>query len=305
MQSTTARQCAKSRECPEARECPECSGRVREDGNEQVCTDCGLVVDRDAIDRGPEWRSFPDDDSNQERTGAPLTPARHDNGLSTEIGRSPDVPAQRKRRLARMRRHHHRASAPSKVLRNRRQAFTEIHRMAERLSLPDPFRDRACVRFAEAQDADLLRGRSIEGIASAAVYVVCRTAGISRTLAEVTEVSRIDGDHLRTAYAALNRELDVETGPIDPAEYLPRFASELDLSTAVERRAHELVDAAADAGLTNGSNPCGVAAGCLYTAAREHEADLTQAAAAEVAGVSTATLRTTYHALTEPPEMEA
>ena len=280
-------------------ECPECAGRVRERDGERVCTDCGLVVGTDRMDRGPEWRSFPDTETERERTGAPLTRARHDRGLSTEIGRSRDAPPHRKRRLARMRREHRRASTPSKVMRNRRSGFTEIHRMADRLSLPEALRERACVRFAEAQDADLLRGRSIEGFASAAVYAVCRAAGVARTIEEVVAVARIDADRLTTAYGVLNRELDVETGPIDPAQYLPRFASELDVSTDTERRAHELLDRAADLGLTNGRNPCGVAAGCLYTACRERGGDLTQQAAAEVADVAPATLRGTYQALSK------
>lgn len=272
---------------------------MRERDDECICSECGLVVDVDRMDRGPEWRSFPDAGTDRERTGAPLTRARHDRGLSTEIGRSRDAPPQRKRRLARMRRQHRRASAASKVLRNRRSGFTEVHRMADRLSLPDSLRERACVRFAEAQDADLLRGRSIEGFATAAVYAVCRAAGMARTIEEVASVSRIDADRLTTAYGVLNRELDVETGPIDPAQYLPRFASELGLPTDVERRAHELLDRAAELGLTNGRNPCGVAAGCLYTAGREREAGTTQRETAEVAGVAAATLRSTYQALTE------
>ena len=283
----------------EETDCPECSGHVERREDEQVCRQCGLVVGADRMDRGPEWRSFADDESDRERTGAPLTPARHDNGLSTEMGRAPDAPARRKRRLARMRTHHRRAGTPSKVMRNRRAAFTEIRRMTDRLGVPDPFRDRACVRFREAQEADLLRGRSIESMAAAAVYAVCRAASLPRTIEEVAGVARIDADRLTTAYGVLNRELDVETGPVDPAEYLPRFASELDLDTAVERRAHDLVGDAAAAGLTNGNNPCGVAAGCLYTAARTEGTDLTQAEAAEVAGVAAATLRVTYHRLRE------
>jgi len=267
--------------------------------HEDRCRECGLVVGTDRLDRGPEWRSFPDEEADPQRTGAPLTPARHDRGLSTEIGRSPEAPARRKRRLARMRRQHRRASTASKVMRNRRAAFTEIRRMADRLSLPEAFRDRACVRFAEAQDADLLRGRSIEGMAAAAVYAVARAAGLSRTVEEVGAVSPVETDRITTAYAALNRELDVETGPIDPTEYIPRFTTELDLDTDIERRAHELVDEAAEAGLTNGPNPCGVAAGCLYTAATELDRQLTQAEAADVADVTPATLRRTYHALTE------
>ena len=34
--------------------CPECSGRLDESGDETVCSECGLVVAEDRIDRGPE-----------------------------------------------------------------------------------------------------------------------------------------------------------------------------------------------------------------------------------------------------------
>ncbi|QCC51267.1 transcription initiation factor IIB [Halapricum salinum] len=277
--------------------CPECQGVLRGGGEETVCTNCGLVVDTDRLDRGPEWRSF--DDKSRKRTGAPLTPSRHDRGISTEIGYDKSAPAQRKRRLARMRTQHRRASAPSKVARNRREAFVEIRRMVGRLSLPQTVRDQACRLFASAQDADLIRGRSLEGIATAAVYASCRTTGISRTLAEVAAVSRLDRERLKTCYGVLNRELSLETGPIDPAEYLPRFASELDLDAAVERRARELAARATREGIASGRNPAGVAAACLYTAGRERDAELTQSAAAAVADVSAATLRGTYQALTE------
>ncbi|MFB6207119.1 MAG: TFIIB-type zinc ribbon-containing protein, partial [Haloglomus sp.] len=40
--------------------CPECGGDLATDTEhgETVCQDCGLVVDEDEIDRGPEWRAF-------------------------------------------------------------------------------------------------------------------------------------------------------------------------------------------------------------------------------------------------------
>ncbi|QSG07303.1 transcription initiation factor IIB [Halapricum desulfuricans] len=275
--------------------CPECRGTLRTGEQETVCTDCGLVVETDRIDRGPEWRSFDEDE--RERTGAPLTPARHDMGLSTEIGRDRNAPAKKRRRFARLRTQHHRANAPSKVARNRREAFIEIRRMVGRLSLPDPIRDRACVLFASAQDDDLLRGRSIEGIATAALYAICRIAGVSRTLAEVAAVSRVDRGRLKNCYGVLNRAFDLETGPIDPAEYLPRFATELGIETDVERRARELAVRATEEGIASGRNPAGVAAACLYTAARESDVSLTQREAADVADVAAATLRETYHQL--------
>ena len=277
------------------RTCPECRGTLRSEEQETVCTECGLVVETDWLDRGPEWRAF--DDETRERTGAPLTRARHDMGLSTEIGHDAGVSAGKRRRLTRMRTQHRRASAPSKIARNRREAFGEIWRMTGRLSLPDAIRDRACVLFTSAQEDDLLRGRSIEGIATAAVYAVCRIAGISRTLVEVAAVSRVDRDRLKNCYGVLNRAFELETGPIDPAEYLPRFATELGLDADVERRARQLAARARNEGIAAGRNPAGVAGACLYTAAIEADCSLTQRAAADVAGVAPATLRETYHRL--------
>ncbi|MFC7068524.1 TFIIB-type zinc ribbon-containing protein, partial [Halobaculum lipolyticum] len=68
--------------------CPECGGSVvaDEEHGESVCTDCGLVVEEGAIDRGPEWRSFNRDGESKSRVGAPTTKMMHDKGLSTNIG---------------------------------------------------------------------------------------------------------------------------------------------------------------------------------------------------------------------------
>ncbi|MCO8242520.1 MULTISPECIES: transcription initiation factor IIB family protein [unclassified Haladaptatus] len=282
--------------------CPECHSRVRTRGSETVCTECGLVVAEDNLDRGPEWRSFDDDDTDRKRTGAPLTRSRHDRGLTTEIGyknSSVRLTGRKRRRVMRMRRQHNRARISSKAERNRVYGFTEIRRLVGALQLSANIRDRACVLFESAQGEDLLRGRSIEGFASAAVYATCRTSAVSRTLDEIVERARADRSELTAAYDALNRELGLPIGPIDPREYLPRFASRLDLSMESERRAETLVTKAERKDLISGRNPSGVAAACLYAAARNCDERVTQRAAAEVADVTPVTLRSTYHDLRE------
>jgi transcription initiation factor TFIIIB Brf1 subunit/transcription initiation factor TFIIB len=48
--------------------CPECGAThlVRDYARgELVCEDCGLVLDEQLIDMGPEWRAFDADDSRQ------------------------------------------------------------------------------------------------------------------------------------------------------------------------------------------------------------------------------------------------
>ncbi|SFL27056.1 transcription initiation factor TFIIB [Halogranum rubrum] len=274
--------------------CPECDGRLNAHGDETVCGECGLVVAEDRIDRGPEWRSFADDDTNPERTGAPLTRSRHDRGLSTEIGRSTRLKGRKRRQMARLRRQHNRARISSKRERNQVYAFTEIRRLVSRLSLPEQVRDHACSLVRSAQNEDLVRGRSLEGFAAASVYAACRVAGVSRTVDEVTDVARADANEQQAAYDALNRELGLPVGPIDPVEYIPRFASKLDVDASVERRARTFAEEARKAGITTGRNPSGVAAACLYTAARGTDCQLTQRETADVAGVTPVTLRNTY-----------
>jgi len=274
--------------------CPECEGSLRVEGDETVCASCGLVVAEDRIDRGPEWRSFADDETSPERTGAPLTRSRHDRGLSTEIGRSTRVKGRKRRRLARMRTQHNRARIASKRERNQVYAFTEIRRLTSELGLPDGVRDQACALFESAQEADLLRGRSLEGFAAACTYAASRVANVARTVEEVCDAAKATAAEHRAAYDAMNRELGLPVAPTDPGEYLPRFASELDLPADVERRARKLARRARGEGLVTGRDPSGVAAACLYTAAREADAGVTQAEAAAVADVTPVTLRNTY-----------
>ena len=280
--------------------CPECGGRLNANGDETVCGECGLVVGADRIDRGPEWRSF-DDDTDRKRTGAPLTRSRHDRGLSTEIGYGNDgrLTGRKRRRLARMRREHNRARIASKTDRNQVYAFTEIRRLVAEESLPDSIKEQACTLFRSAQSEDLLRGRSLEGFAAATVYAACRAGAVSRTVDEIVAVSRASRGEFKAAYGALNTELGLPIGPIDPREYIPRFASNLGLDADVQRRATELAKRAREEGLVGGRDPSGFAAGCLYAAARELDADLTQNEAADVADVSPVTLRSAYQDLTE------
>ncbi len=277
--------------------CPDCGSSIYTDSDERVCDDCGLVVETDRLDRGPEWRSFADDETNPKRTGSPLTVARHDRGLSTEIGYAADVCATKRRQFARLRRQHNRAQISSKKDRNQIHAFTRIKHIVSNESLPTPVRDQACSLFRSAQNEDLLRGRSIEGFVAACLYAACRLASISRTVDEITTASQSSREEFQAAYDALNRELGLPIEPTHPREYLPRYADRLELSVGVERRAKELVDRTEAEGIHIGRNPSGIAAACLYTAAKEHGKSLTQREAADVASVTPVTLRTTYQEL--------
>jgi transcription initiation factor TFIIB len=285
-----------------ANQCPECEGRVTTNVVETVCEDCGLVIDDQRIDQGPEWRPF--DDDTRERTGAPLTAARHDRGLSTEIGRRTDakgneLSGKKRRRLARMRREQSRGRWRSKAERNLAHGLGEVRRLASALELSDSVRDQACQLFRSAQNEDLLRGRSIEAIAAASVFGACRCNGLSRLLGEVSEKARVAESRITNAYKTLNEELGLPAEPVSPSMFVPRLASELECPDGIRQRARTLAERAEDLGVTTGAHPAGFAAACLYKAGSEQGRGLTQTEAADVANASKATVRTHRDTLDE------
>jgi len=284
-----------------ANQCPECDGRVTTNTVETVCEDCGLVVDEQRIDHGPEWRGFDDDD--RERTGAPLTATRHDRGLSTEIGRGADtngeLSGQKRRRLSRMRREQSRGRFQSKAERNLAHGLSEVRRIVSALELSDSIRNQACQLFRSAQNEDLLRGRSIEAIAAASVYGACRCNGRPQTLDDVTGSARVVQSRVTNAYKTLNTELGLPTKPVTPSTFVPRLASELDVPDQIRQRARQLAKASESTGAATGVRPSGVAAACLYKAGCEDGRWLTQSDVADVANVSVVTVRTHRDALDE------
>jgi transcription initiation factor TFIIB len=285
-----------------AETCPECGGELDTTGEETNCRTCGLIVEEHRIDHGPEWRAFEDETTERARTGAPLTPARHDRGLSTEIGRGRDATGNRvspgkRRRLSRLRREHKRARWQSKAERNLAHACGEIARMTGALGLPKAVRKEASQIYRRAQAADLIIGRAIETMAAGSLYAACRCRGLSRLSRDIAAVARCDQQKVELGYGILNSELGLQAQLIGASDRIPRFATECSASDPVQYRALELASIAEDAGLTNGRNPSGVAAACLYLAGEEFDVGYTQAELARHADVSKATVRERYYEL--------
>ncbi|WP_435159871.1 transcription initiation factor IIB [Halorubrum sp. SY-15] len=283
--------------------CPECDGRLLTDTEhgETVCTECGLVVETDSVDRGPEWRAFDAADrDSKSRVGAPTTKLMHDKGLSTNIGwqdrdgYGKSLSSSQRERMRRLRTWNERFRTRDSKERNLKQALGEIDRMASALGLPETVRETASVIYRRALREDLLPGRSIEGVATASLYAAARQAGTPRSLDEFTPVSRVDRMELTRTYRYLIRELKLEVEPADPASYVPRFVSRLDRDEEVERTARALIESAKRAEITSGKSPVGLAAAAVYAAALLSNQKVTQSDVSEVADVSEVTIRNRY-----------
>ncbi|WP_327053744.1 transcription initiation factor IIB [Halomicrococcus gelatinilyticus] len=286
--------------------CPECGGRLvsDEEHGETVCGECGLVVEEDSVDRGPEWRAFDSAEKDEKsRVGAPTTKMMHDEGLSSSIGwQNKDaygrtLSGRQREKMQRLRTWDERFRTRNAKERNLKQALGEIDRMASALGLPENVRETASVIYRRALDEDLLPGRSIEGVATASLYAAARQAGVPRSIDEMAVVSRIDAMEFKRTYRYIVRELHLEIQPADPHSYLKRYESEFDLEHATKRRAHDLLETAKQEGVTSGKSPVGLAAAAIYGAALVEDDDLTQDAVSDVTDVSTVTIRNRYQEL--------
>ncbi|MDG5820811.1 transcription initiation factor IIB [Natronococcus sp. A-GB7] len=284
--------------------CDECgSGALTtsEDQGELICEECGLIVETTNIDRGPEWRAFNHSErQNKSRVGAPTTKTMHDKGLTTQIdwknkdayGRS--ISSKKRNQINRLRKWQERIRTKDAGERNLQFALSEIDRMASALGVPRSVREVASVIYRRALSEDLIRGRSIEGVATSCLYAACRQEGIPRSLEEVAGVSRVERKEIGRTYRYISQELSLEMKPVDPKEYVPRFCSALDLSEEVQSKAREIIDTTAEQGLLSGKSPTGYAAAAIYAASLLCNEKKTQREIAGVAQVTEVTIRNRY-----------
>lgn len=276
-----------------------------------TCTNCGLVLTDRIIDEGPEWRAFDQEQRDKRaRVGAPLTFTIHDKGLSTMIdwrnrdSYGKDLAPKRRAQIYRLRKWQRRIRVSDATERNLAYALSELDRMASSLGLPRNVREIAAMLYRRAVEQRLIRGRSIEGVAAAALYAACRQSRIPRTLDEVAEVSRVGKKEIGRSYRFIARELRLSIPPTSPIDYVPRFISELKLLGEVQAQAIQILKKAANNGLTSGRGPTGVAAAAIYVASVLANSRRTQREVAAVARVTEVTVRNRYKELVEKLDLE-
>ncbi|MHB8701797.1 MAG: transcription initiation factor IIB [Nitrososphaerales archaeon] len=287
--------------------CPRCAGGpmiADASGAELFCSNCGYVVKDRIEDRGLEWRAFSSEERDKRsHTGLPSSLAIHDMGLATVIGRANrdasgnSLSASMKATIERLRTWDGRSQVHASEDRNRRQAFSELDRLVDKLSVNDAVIEKAAYIYRKALERGLIRGRSISAMIAASLYASCRDTETPRTLKDVSTVSNIKKKELARCYRLLFRELDLRMPVVDPAKCVSRIASKARVQERTKRRALEILRRAGEARTSAGKDPMGLAAAALYVACvLEHEAK-TQKDLAEAASVTEVTIRNRYKGL--------
>lgn len=294
--------------------CPGCGGNslVRDyKHNTLVCGDCGRVVEEDIKDQGPEWRAYNQKERNERRRGGPpISETIHDRGLSTQIdwkdsdSRGKDLSPERKSQMYRLRKWQKRSKISGQKDRNLTIAFSEITRIASQLGLPKSIQDVASRIYRQAVEEDLIRGRSIEMIVSAVIYIACRKSQIPRTLDEVAEFSSYDRRDISRSYRSLMQELDIHLDPVDPVNFVARFGGDLDVSGETQSKAIDIMKRAKERNLTAGKSPKGTAAAALYIASIMNREKKSQRQIAEATGITEVTLRNRYKEIVDKLDID-
>jgi transcription initiation factor TFIIB len=287
--------------------CPDCgSAHLRKDYSraELVCGNCGLVLDQDIIDHGPDWRAFDSEQREKRaRTGSPMTYTIHDKGLSTTIGWTnrdaygKHIPTRNRAQLYRLRKWQRRIRISDSTERNLAIALSDIDRLSSGMGLPRSVRETAAMIYRKAAFKNIIRGRSIEGITAASMYAACRQCHVPRTLDEISLFSRMPRKEIGRNYRFVSRELDLRLMPTTPRDYISRFCNELKLSSSVQIKTMEILEQATKYELTSGRGPTGLAAASIYMASVLCGERRTQREVADIAGVTEVTIRNRYKEL--------
>ena len=285
--------------------CPECgSVKVNYDPSrgESVCGSCGLVLKESMIDLTQEWRAFDEAQrSKRVRTGAPLTPTKHDHGITTEIGKGKGelfkVGSKKRAQYYRLAKWHKRLIKSRD--RNLSFAFSELQRLVSQLGLSPSVHEKVARLYERAANDSLVRGRSTESIIAALLYTTCREHGAPRTLDEISKSSGISRRDIGKTYRYISRKLSIRILPAKAQDYVPRFGSLLGLTEKVQVKAVKILDEAGEYDVTSGKGPIGVASTALYIAAVLEGEKKTQREVADAIGVTEVTIRNRYKEIIE------
>ena len=293
--------------------CPECSSRSIEQDisrGEKSCLDCGLVIVENLIDPRAEWTDYDTNGKNMSRVGSPTTPLFHDKGLTTAIPwqnkdfSGKGLPGKTRVQFHRLRKWQQRANTSRGHERNLVVALLELDRISGTLGFNRTAREEAATIYRMSVERGLVRGRSIDAMVAASLYLMNQKLQLARSLENIVEATRCSRKEVSKAHKIIKSSLGIRTSIPEPGMYIGRFCSDLELPISVEQRSHEVIALAKEKELTHGRSPMGVAAAAIYIAGRIENSVRTQREIADISNVTEVTIRNRYKEIVSHLEID-
>ncbi|KAJ3500592.1 hypothetical protein NLJ89_g9724 [Agrocybe chaxingu] len=256
--------------------CPECRDPnpniVEEFGSgDLVCGNCGLVLGDRIVDTRSEWRTFANDEGDDpSRVGAASDPLMEgmeqlDTVISFRDGGS-GIARELQRAASR--------SQSSRSERNILTAFRDISSWCDQFSLPKTISDIAKQLYKRSDEEKLLRGKPLDAVIAACIFIACRQAHVPRTFREICNLTHVSKKILGQCYKALEQAFNLSPGAstntsssspsTGPETLLVRYCNHLDLPPNVQSICSDIIVAARKHGIADGRSPVSIAGGAIY-----------------------------------------
>lgn len=193
-----------------------------------------------------------------------------------------------------MRRWQYKLRLSKSLERNIARALEELGKLSSKLNAPKSVKEAAVVIYHGAVERDIVRGRSIETVMTASLYIACRQCNLPRSLDEIAEVSGLRRKDIGKTYRQLARKLGIRMKPVGPSEYVSKMCTNLELSSRAQSYVLELLGELAERRYDSGKSPLGTAGAAIYIASIKYRERRTQKEIAGVAGVTEVTIRNRY-----------
>jgi len=287
--------------------CPDCRDPnphiVEEFGSgDLVCGACGLVLGDRIVDTRSEWRTFANDEGDDpSRVGAASDPLMEgieqlDTVISFRDGGS-GIARELQRAASRQQN--------SRSERNILSAFRDISNWCDQFSLPKTISDIAKQLYKRSDEEKLLRGKPLDAVIAACIFIACRQAHVPRTFREICNLTHVSKKVLGQCYKALEQAFNLTPGASanttsisspssGPENLLVRYCNHLDLPAQVQSICSDIIIAARNYGIADGRSPVSIAGGAIYFTCHLLGKVKSVRDISAVAGVSEGTIKLVY-----------
>jgi transcription initiation factor TFIIB len=273
------------------------------------------------VDTRSEWRTFANDENGDDpsRVGAAADPLLNGSQLDTVIS-ARDGYSGRAKELARTQT----KNAATKSERNLITAYKEIGAMSDAMGLPKVVSDIAKQLYKKVEDSKQLKGKTIQSIIAACIFIACRKANVPRTFKEICALTKVPKNEIGRVYktiekllvadaqasatangtdlpsanpAAVLRTAELQytpTASTNAADLMVRFCNRLQLPPNVQATCQELARRMADQGILVWRSPISIAAAGIYFVSWLVGKGKSAKEVGDVASVSEGTVRNAY-----------
>jgi transcription initiation factor TFIIB len=281
----------------------------------EVCEDCGLIQHENMIDTRAEWRTFQNDDQDNDdpsRVGDAANPLLNGSQLATEIAFNHGDP--RSRDLGRAQNRSNEDKGNKALL----EAYRSIGQLCDSINLSTAVSNTAKHLFKLTTESKQFKGKAQDVIIAACIFIACRQQNVARSFKEITELTQVPKKELgrvfkdvekffkNTSRMSLRAESAVAAGQgaeltgyrntnsTQPKDLCGRFGGYLKLPPVVCMYAGECAEIMISRGMLAGRSPLSVAAVALYIISNLMGHPRTAKAIAEIVKVSDGTIRSAW-----------